>query len=757
MDKDTLLKRLMETFLGELEEHVQAINCDLLTLEREPPEAERAEHLKTLFRSAHSLKGAARSVNVRQIEAVCHRMEEMLGAARDAEQTLGPAHFELFYAAADAIGDAGIRLREKKDLSGGPLAEITRQLDSAAREGIGQLEVRSSSTHAEQREPEETAPSPVPPTAEPPGMLSGAGGIVRIPAAKLDSLLAQSGELSLSCHQVEARREALDELHELVRDWEAEWGGVEKTVTQLAKKNGNGADSGSEQRRLLDRITPTLNSMGEHLRRLERDFERLTVALAQDGRILSRVSSDIDDEVRGMRMLPFSEACQGLERLVRDLAKGSGKQVQLAIVGGQVELDRSILDALKDPLVHLVRNAVDHGVDDVAKRQATGKSGIARITVSATLRGSTVEVAVSDDGAGLDLDTIRMRALKKKLAVPQDDADVARLVFLPGFSTSAMITELSGRGVGLDVVKSRIEALRGSVAVSTEPGRGAHFTLTAPLTLTTLRVVLVKAGDHVYGLDTTSVERLMRVPPCDFRSVEGREMILVDASPVPVYSLAKLLGHGDGGLAGSRAFVPVVVAAGESRMAYAVEELISEREVVVKNLSTCLKRVPPAFAATLLPSGGVALMLSVIELERSASGRAAVGVLRALEEGEPEARKRLLAVDDSVTARTLLRSVLEAAGYEVTVAVDGAEAWELLQEHDPDAVVSDVEMPRMDGFVLTEKIRGSSRFRDLPVVLVTARSSDQDKARGLEVGANAYLVKSAFDQKSLIEALAQLL
>jgi two-component system chemotaxis sensor kinase CheA len=583
-------------------------------------------------------------------------------------------------------------------------------------------------------------------------------GTVRVPAEKLDSLLARVGELLVARRRVELRVEDLVALRESVTHWKREWRKVEEVSGKLFmddKHATGGPTAGATSVVVPRRAARVLRQTGDHLRRLEKDLERITANMAADGRFLEQVSGPLGEEVSRVRMLPFAEACQGLDRTARDLAQAGGKEVDLVIEGGAVEMDRSILEGLKDPLRHLVRNAVDHGSESPARRGAAGKPAQTRITIAAALRGAQVEVTVQDDGQGLNLDALRDQARKRKLAEPADERELARLVFLPGLSTAKIITDVSGRGVGLDVVKSRVESLHGTVDLSSTPGHGTCFTLTVPLTLTTLRAVLVGAAGQTFAFSGTNVQRFVRVGSDELRSVAGRQMLSLGGTPLPVASLAAVLGLNAVAPAGKLPIV--IIAAGDKRMAFAVDEFIAEQEIVIKNLGTRIRRMHYVAGATLLPSGRIALVLNAATLIRAALSRAATPLAADTAGAAAAARKRLLVVDDSVTTRTLEKSILEAAGYDIMTAVDGRSAWQLLQDHEIDLVVSDVDMPQMDGFALAAAVRGSKRLRDLPFVLVTARETEQDKARGIEVGADAYLVKSAFDQRNLLETIAQLL
>jgi two-component system, chemotaxis family, sensor kinase CheA len=791
MDKEQLIKRLMTTFLEELEEHVQAFNRDLLVLKKDPAAKERAERLKTLFRTAHSLKGAARSVNVGLLEKACHALEEILTALQEGRRRLDPDLFTLLFATADAIEEAGMRLREQHDFAGAPLAGLLPRLEAAAgdtteRPGPPAQDAAVPPESGEPDKSESLASQPevvqersqegVP--AGPSEEDKGLGmGTVRVAAEKLDALLARSGELLVARRRVQSRSDDLLALQESVSRWKTEWQAVEKPLKKLLAENGDlpheeewsglariRRDTANRSRVLSRRLVHVLGQVGNRLRELEKDLERLTTTLVSDGRLLDQVGGSLDEEVRRVRMLPFAEACQGLERLVHDLAQASGKAVDLVIEGGAVELDRSVLEGLKDPLRHLVRNAVAHGAEPPEERRAAGKPPRVRLTVAAILRGSQVEVVVADDGRGLDLEALRQQVRKKKLPEPADDRELARHIFLPGMTTARLITDVSGRGVGLDVVKSRVESLHGTVDLSFLAGRGTRFTLAVPLTLTTLRALLVSAGGQTCAFVGTNVQKLVRVAPGDLRSIEGREMLPLGGAPLPVASLAETLGlrsQNNGDLSpvrGGGKLLALVVAAGERRMAFVVDEFLAEQEIVVKSLGARVRQLRHVAGATILPSGQIALVLNAANLVRTALTRApARSLMGGLTPSTVEAKKRILVAEDSVTTRTLEKSILEAAGYDVTVAVDGADAWRILQERPVDLLVSDVEMPRMDGFTLTETVRGSKRFHDLPVVLLTSHETEQDKARGAQVGANAYLIKGAFDQRNLLETIAQLL
>ncbi|PTL83193.1 response regulator [Vitiosangium sp. GDMCC 1.1324] len=705
MDRDRLAQALMATFLEELEEHVAALNRDLLALEKAPSPAHFAERMTALLRTVHSVKGASRAVSVGVIETACHWLEEVLMAV----QRLGhasPELMELCFTAADALDDAGRRLAQKQDMKGSPLEALLPRLEEAAR-APGSPPARA---------PVPETPPPAPPESAAPAT---EGLPVRVSAQKLDALLSRSGELRVAGLRLESRVEMMEAVREELHQLRLQLRGADEAAA----------------------------------RRLEKRLAQLGRALAVDGRALLQATGGLDEEVRRARTLPFAEACAGLERNARDLAHASGKQVRLEVHGGALELDRSLLQGLREPLLHLVRNAVAHGVETPAARRSAGKPEEGRVTLTARLRGGRVQVVVEDDGRGLDLDTIRERARALGLTVLEDAGD-ARLIFMSGLSTAESVTAVSGRGVGLDVVRSQVEALRGSVDVAFEPGQGTRFILDVPLTLSTLRVLLVTAGGQTFAVAGESVERLLRLEPGEVRVVEGRQLWVAPRALVPLATLTTVLGL--------PASAPrprpgaMVLASGELRAVLVVEEVLAEQEVLIRGLGPRIRRARHVSGMAVLPDGRMAPLLNAPSLVRAAEGRTAPAGLFP-SPVEKKVRKRVLLVDDSMTTRALEQSILEAAGYDVLACVDGQEGWERLQAEGADAVVSDVEMPRMDGFALTEAVRGSPRFGRLPVVLVTARSKPEDKARGLQVGASAYLVKSAFDQTHLLETLRHLL
>jgi two-component system chemotaxis sensor kinase CheA len=424
-----------------------------------------------------------------------------------------------------------------------------------------------------------------------------------------------------------------------------------------------------------------------------------------------------------------------------------------------------IIEELKDPLTHLLRNAVDHGIEVPEERRRAGKRPAGRLRLAATQKASSVVIEIEDDGAGIDLGRVRALALRRGFATEPElremtDQQVLGLVFRPGFSTKGMITDLSGRGVGLDVVLTNIERMKGTITVSSERGRGSTFSIRLPITLATAQALLVRVSGQTFALPLAAVEVIGEVGLEQVTSVESREAILVEGVPTALVRLNEILRLPEPGvqLQGGEKAPVVVLGSTDECVAFLVDELLGEHEVVVKGLAPPLRRVRNVSGATILGDGAVVLILNIFDLIKASQKVRGLWLSdkRRAEAGR-RGPSRVLVVDDSVTTRLLEKGILESNGFEVTLAVDGVDALEKLATGSFDLVVSDVEMPRMNGFELTRQLRREEAHRELPVILVTSLSKDEDKQAGAEAGADAYIVKGAFDQGNLVATIRQLL
>lgn len=465
----------------------------------------------------------------------------------------------------------------------------------------------------------------------------------------------------------------------------------------------------------------------------------------------SGMVDDILGGTREMLMMPFSSISGAFPRLIRDLSKELGKMMVLDIHGGEIEIDRRVLEEIKEPLIHLLRNAADHGIENPEERAAEGKPREGRIAITLVQKdGGKVEIAVSDDGSGIDDDRVVAAALQLGF-FPESEGGAVPLLFRSGISTRSAVTEISGRGLGLAIVQEKVEKLGGEITVETAAHRGTTFRLGLPLTLATFRGVLIKAADRHFIIPSSSVERVLRVDVQDIRPTGNVDSVELDGQAVALADLSEVLEMGVRESPSGKVILVILGHIG-AQTGFRVDEILGEQEVLVKNLGPQLFRVRNVSGACLLGTGETVPVLNPADLLKSVMKRPQ----HRLERKEAPREKRVLVVEDSITSRTLLRGILESSGYRVNTAVDGLDAMALLKKEGFDLVVSDIEMPRMDGFTLTSEIRADKNLADLPVVLVTSLESREHREKGIEVGADAYIVKSSFDQSDLIEAAGRL-
>jgi len=784
MERDAQFhKHLLETFRVEAEEHLKGITAGLLALEKGGSAQRQAETIESVFREAHSLKGAARSVGLAEIEALCQAMEGLFAALKRQELSAGAPLCDLLQRAADLLERLLSRGGEAGEEDRSDQRELVKALLAAAKGGeVAPKEIASPATTAgasveapslpaalcepaesgaEVAAPPATPPEPAPARAPLPEarVPQAAAETVRVSWAKLSSVLLLSEEM-LSA-KLATRQHALQMrgLRTAFADWRKQWN---KLVPGLPRLGQPGA-LGEEEARELARVQEFLAWNCAFLKSLELSCAAHSKHAEQDSRFLGGMVDHLLEEVKKAMMFPFSSLLEAFPKMVRDLSRDNGKEAELVIRGEEIEIDRRILEEMKDPLIHLLRNCLDHGIESPGVREAAHKPRRGRVAIEIASRDDKAEIVVADDGAGIAPGQLR-EALIKLGTLPADrlqalsDAELLPFVFQSGLSTSPIITEVSGHGLGLAIVREKVEKLGGTVSLESLPGRGTTFRLLLPLSVATFRGVLVRVAERVFVFPATHVERALRLRPEEIRTVESRRTVRLGEEALALESLATPLELPLSGAGTYEQPQAVVVSAGDQRIAFAVDEVLGEQEVLLKSLGPQLSRVRNIAGATVLGSGRVAPILNVPDLIKSAS-RPGAGASLAAAAGEekPAARQRLLVVEDSITSRTLLKNILETAGYQVSTAVDGVDAFTQLKSGEFELVVSDVDMPRMNGFELTSRIRQDASLRELPVVLVTALGSREDRERGIEAGANAYLVKSSFDQSNLLQVVKRLI
>lgn len=756
---EEFLKRLVAMFRVEAEEHLDLITAGLLDLEKTVAVDGQMTIVENIFREAHSLKGAARSVNMTEVEALCQSLESVFAAWKGGELDPSPELYDTLHKAVDTL-----RLL---------LAETDDKFAAALKSQIGQLgeqlvdllrgppSKQKSPSKNGQAYPMVFAREPhISTTEERPAPME----TVRIATAKLDAVLLQAEELLSVKLATSQHASELKDINAAFARWKRQWAKVQpevRTITRSLERNshedGRRNNQFSKIAEFLDWNLRVFTEIDDHLTALKKSAE-------QDHRALGVMVDELLVDMKNVLMLSFSSVLHTFPHLVRELSRDQAKEVDLVIEGGEVEVDRRILEEIKDPLIHLIRNCIDHGIEKPEEREQKNKPrrGTIKIAIS-QLDGSKVQLLISDDGRGIDGAKIKASALKLGLTTqPEADGlsnpETLALVFRSGVSSSPMITDLSGRGLGLAIVREKAEKLRGTVTVNSDVDGGTIFHMVLPLTIATFRGIPVRVNQDLFVLPAAAVERVLRVKKEKIKTVENKEAIELDGKTFSLVRLGDVLelprkdttedAH-DG--------VPVVlISQNGKRIAFLVDNIVDEQEVLVKTLGRQLARVRNIAGATVLANRKLVPILNVSDLMQSAvrvSSRTARAP--ALEKEKPS-RKSVLVVEDSITSRTLLKNILETAGYNVNTAVDGVDGFTQLRSREFDVVVSDVEMPRMNGFDLTAKIRADKKLSEMPIILVTALQSREDRERGMDVGANAYIVKNSFDQSNLLEVMGRL-
>lgn len=787
---DSTRSGLLSQFREEVDTHLLRLSQGVVVLEQNPHDT---QVLKDVFRAAHTIKGAAKMMGFADISRITHEMESVLAAMRDGDLLLTPDITDVLIEAIDAVEaltrahvqpGAGETLTaaEQDDL----VARLHRWVpaDGAAPAGAAPALPRVGSAPANGqgnghgpadpgREITTAAAPPAPAgggTAPPGGFLEDT---VRVQVQKLDTLMNLSGEMVISKMQNEAIAERLQAMLDLGR-------ALGRTLSTLSDAINRGWDTLSQQ---------DLESALSRMHELDQDLDQITTNTLRDFQAyanhVNSVADELEDTVLSVRMLPVESLFTAFPRAVRDMARDNGKQVELVTQGGDTELDKKILEALYEPLVHLLRNAVDHGIEPPAERVRAGKAPVGRVGIRAFQQGSQVGIEVSDDGAGIDPVVVRRTAVQKGF-LPQATADklsddeVLQWIYHPGFTTAHIITDVSGRGVGMDIVKGTLEHLNGTVQVSSVLGQGTVISLKVPLTLATTQGLLVRVANQVFVLPSHTLETMDYISADDLFTLEGREVVRLRERTIPLVRLEELLDLGrvnplhsrvesgsgnsewSSGISLANKLPGIVVGESDRQMCFLVDELIDERVIVVKSLGPLLANVQTQVGATMLGNGQIVIILDVPSLISEARARSTQGLLaRAWRAPAPIQRHRILVVDDSITTRELEKSILENAGYTVEIAMDGREALSRL-EKDPDRfamMIADIEMPHMDGLDLTQRVKQHTdeRIRQLPVIIVSSLASDAYKRRGIEVGAQAYITKGQFEQSRLLDTIELLI
>ncbi|MDI6796261.1 MAG: hybrid sensor histidine kinase/response regulator [Desulfatibacillaceae bacterium] len=872
-DSDPMRQRLLAAFQVELEDHASALNADLMALEDNPPADERARILEELFRAAHSLKGAARAVNLRVIEVVTHGMEDVLASLARADGDFAPQAFDTLFLAVDFIVESMAAALENKNLEAGRIdallnslhqtaagldstqkpkpAPVTQNQDKpgpkpsprqeAAPQGAPPTSAPLASAQdwgllddddepdsgndedlwafSEKQHPPETEkdaalsqglafkpsdgtsgeplpenigqppapsavparrqdatgqtkdPAPVASSGQPPATpdMDGAPvGVyarpasgnaeetIRVRTAKLDALMAHLGELMVA--RMGARQGLARLLEQSRQIWrmQREWSRFAPLINRVLGQSAGNSGMAS--------LAAHLKKHGENLSRLNAQMQEISSRFAADHDRLALASQELQDGVRRARMLPVSTLFDQFPRMVRDLARQLGKEVKLAISGEHTEVDRKVLEAVKDSLVHLVRNAVDHGIEPPQAREDAGKPRCATIWLRAEQQGAAIVIDVADDGRGMDTKKLVAKAAEKGVITKAQagqftDEEALELIFISGFSTHNEISDISGRGVGLDVVRESLKQLQGMIQVETEPGEGTLFTLTMPLSLATSQVLLVKTAGQTVALPTLGVERILEVAPRSIGTVEGKPAVTVEGRPLPLLSLARILefltpDEPDPDFSGSR--IPVVVCAlAEKRFALVVDSFGSTQEVVIKSLGRQLARVRFVAGGAILGDGRVVVILSLADLAKARPDETATRTY--LSCAQMKQARRVLVADASLASRSLLKGLLENAGLMAHTAADTLSAKDFLARRGADLLLARADQPEIAVKELAAALRSQPDKFEAPLVLLVHNFDERARIAGLHAGADAFVARDRGGPQAILDAVQRLL
>ncbi|MFJ2710755.1 hybrid sensor histidine kinase/response regulator [Pseudomonas sp. NPDC087346] len=747
---------LLELFSLEAEAQTQVLSTGLLALERNPTQA---DYLESCMRAAHSLKGAARIVGIDSGVSVAHVMEDCLVSAQEGRLFLRPEHIDALLQGTDLL------MRIATPANGPQPADIEAYVQLMAR--LLDPSAAPVSVSAPMAELQLEAPPmveltpPVAPVELPVEIADPAsrknkrtteGGerVLRVTAERLNSLLDLSSKSLVETQRLKPHL---------------------ATMQRLKRMQNNGL-------RALESLNVHLKEHALGLEALEalEDARRL---LSESQQMLTEKTAELDefawqasqraqvlyDTALACRMRPFADVLTGQVRMVRDLGRSLGKQVRLEIEGEKTQVDRDVLEKLEAPLTHLLRNAVDHGIETPEQRLLQGKPEEGLIRLRASHQAGLLVLELSDDGNGVDLEKVRRSIVERQLSPAEtasqlSEEELLTFLFLPGFSLRDTVTEVSGRGVGLDAVQHMVRQLRGAVVLEQAAGEGSRFHLEVPLTLSVVRSLVVEVGDEAYAFPLAHIERMCDLEPQDIVQVEGRQHFWHEGRHVGLVAASQLLLRPASQNSGETLKV-VVIRERDAIYGVAVERFIGERTLVVLPLDERLGKVQDISAGALLDDGSVVLIVDVEDMLRSVDKLLNTGRLERIARNGHTAveavRKRILVVDDSLTVRELQRKLLLNRGYDVAVAVDGMDGWNALRSENFDLLITDIDMPRMDGIELVTLLRRDNRLQSLPVMVVSYKDREEDRRRGLDAGADYYLAKASFHDDALLDAVVELI
>jgi two-component system, chemotaxis family, sensor kinase CheA len=748
------ISKFIGKFAEEAGDHISKINTSLLEYEKD---TENFEPLNQVFRSAHTIKGSARILQLSYISDVAHKLEDVLDALRNKKIPPSKEMFSLFFRTVDAISEMvdktvagqtgitderGICAELEQVLEGKPL-ETSKKKETIPPDTKPIKEsVKKLKSTAKKTKKKETAKPQSSPIENKPSQKSSKTKApeeqIKVQAQKLDDSIKAMGEILSNHGRI---KQGLFDLEEILK---------------ISKQHLDISNNSEKASRENGDVSSTANA--EIAKLLHSKIKKHSSNMRDVLNIHGLLTEGLREKVLQLRMMPLSSAVETFPRLVRDLSLSSGKEVDFILEGVDTEMDKRVIEKIGDPLLHMIRNSVDHGIEKPEEREKKGKPRKGTLKVSAGYEGGNVHIEISDDGGGIPIEIIRKKAIQKNLRHEEDlsnmsDAEIANLIFEPGLSTSAIITDISGRGVGMDVVKGNIvEQLKGSIQTETTPDKGTCFIIRVPLTLTVMRILLFSVSQTIFGFPVSSIREIIRVQKSEIIEVVNKKAIRLRDQIIPVTDLKKIIKLPES--EEREDAIILLLAMGNEMIGVMIDSLISEEDMEVKPLPSHMRNSDLASGATITGKGDVVILLHVPKImEKSKMTHENKQISRPVK----KEKQRILVVEDSVSTREIEKSILESYGYRVDIASDGIEGLEKTQKVIYDLVLSDIEMPRLDGFSLVEKLRSTEDYKHTPIIIVSSRDREEDKRRGIEVGADAYIIKGGFDQSNLIATVQSLI
>jgi two-component system chemotaxis sensor kinase CheA len=764
------MKDLIAIFRAETEEHLTKLENGLVELEKQPNNVELAGSLN---REVHTLKGAARVFGFYEIQDIAHRIEDIFEEVAGKRAVFNSLMAEKIFKGLDAIRIILERIAQEKKIDAEidvDATDICRELEEciSAAQAVRTRKKREKKAPkgekeaaeieqkgAQEKETEQGKPSEKvvdrASEAVTARLTAQAEEYIRVPLSRVDKLLYLVGEVVINKMRASSISTQAKRVSKLSKE-------VQKSICSLSEVMKKEFSSQDRE------VTKWLSQCEAQIRKLNEQTLNLYDHVSTEAFHLDPIIDELQTKIKEIKMLPLSTIFEGFPRMVRDIASQEGKEVHLVISGGETELDKKVLEGIKTSLIHILRNCIDHGIEEPESRLALGKPREGTIRVSAFHQGDNVVITVQDDGRGMDIAQIKETALRKRLVSSYDlegmtDREVLNVVFMNGYSTSPIVTDVSGRGMGLDIVRRDITDLKGRVTLDTQKDKETKFTLVLPLTIAIIQALLVKVQTMLFALPMFSITESVKVNAGDISAIEGRMAIQFRDHIVPLLKLNEVLalpplGEDEG--KAKKEMLVVMATSLDSQVGFIVDEIVGEGEVFIKSLGKHLGKVKNVSGAIIMPDGEVVVVLDIPDLiaHSALSLPGATGMRRAAKTKRKE--KKILIVEDAFSTRELEKSILETHGYLVDTAVDGLDALDRMADNQYDLIVSDVEMPRMNGFELCRTLKNNEGYREIPFVMVTALQKEEDKRRGIEVGAAAYIVKSAFEQSNLLDTIERL-